>query len=503
MSRRAGWLGVGLLLLPAYAPAAPVVRRGDVAFPLEVWGVVCRWHVGSAARSAREGWVLREIKDAAWPKVAAGRTLPKAPEGAWLRSAFVIRPKEWRQPELFLDGLPGGSRIFLNGVPIVPGGVSATVALGAELRAGTNLLVVVTPPDGGTPFLAPRGTVSGTLRRTGKTRVASAFRTWKVRVEQIEPGIPETWIRSPDPTVWRMKAARPPDPGDAILHSAAACWKAALEFPAMWRGRPVAAYLHALPGAPDVWLNGTRIATNVRTPARLDLAGHLKFNGRDTLCLVYASLPPAGSPGDGQRALVALRWDAAQPVPAFPSGTPWRLEAPPGPAADGARAALVYAAEILSLSSSPYEFRWSDGAPAGDPAGAPRAAEPGLQAIIAGWGGTGFRSSELTASRDSVARRLESLEAAGAPRWIMAHPSVGRNRLGAVNERLMIHNRHLRRIAGERGARFLPVFEVTRSALKRAKRGPVQPEFVTDAGAWTPAGSFVAALALLDALSLP
>jgi hypothetical protein len=80
---------------------------------------------------------------------------------------------------------------------------------------------------------------------------------------------------------------------------------------------------------------------------------------------------------------------------------------------------------------------------------------------------------------------------------------VGTKRVSVINERLMFHNRELRRVAGAAGARFIPVFEVTRSALKRAKRGPVLPEFAIDTGEWTPAGSYVAALSLLDALSLP
>ncbi len=449
--------------------------------------------------------MARETKDAAWPKVAAGKPLAKSPQGAWLRTAFVMQPGEWREPAVFLEGLPDGAKVFLNGRPLAWAGPSATVALGAELRKGTNLLIVVTPPDGGTAWVAPRGVVSGVARKTGKRRPVSTIRTWKARAEQIESAIPEAWIRSPDITVWRTTATRPPGPEDLELPSAAACWKAALEVPYMWRGRPVAAFLHALPGTPDVWVNGERVAEAVRTPVRLDLAGRLKFNGRDVLSLVYHTLPPPGAPGDGARALVALRWDAAPAAPALPSGTPWKLEVPAGPAAAGARAALTYAAEILAMSASPYEFRWTEEVPAAAASATPTAGatEPDPPVILGGWAGAGFRGADLAAAREAVARRLEIAPPPGSVRWIMTHPAVGTNRLLGPNERLMDHNRKLRQLATRGGARFIPVYEMTRSALKRAKRDSVKPVYAAESGDWTPAGAYVAALALLDAISLP
>src|SRR5258706_2063318 len=100
---RAGRPGViRLLAFAALAccgvPAA--AGSGDLLFPVEGWALVGRWHLGSGARSAREGWAVRRGADTGWRRVAPGAPWPAAAAGAWLRAGVDADPRRWREPVL-------------------------------------------------------------------------------------------------------------------------------------------------------------------------------------------------------------------------------------------------------------------------------------------------------------------------------------------------------------------------------------------------------------------
>src|SRR5689334_18591625 len=89
---------IAAALVAALAAASARAQGGDLCFPVEGWALVGRWHVGSGARSAREGWAARRGADAAWRRIAPGALLPESAAGTWLRATLEVESRRWREP---------------------------------------------------------------------------------------------------------------------------------------------------------------------------------------------------------------------------------------------------------------------------------------------------------------------------------------------------------------------------------------------------------------------
>jgi len=339
----------------------------------------------------REGWARRTYTDRAWSRLGGGKPLPAAPQGVWLRATFRYKRSSWSGARLVApDGtaaaLPAGTRVFLNGAMGDPAEAAPL------LRSGTNTIVLALPPGA---LAAPLLELRATGRESGKERTVARFGLWRCRAEEIAPELGAGWIRGTGPGDTPQPSAVLPTAADAGLPRAPLGVRAVLDVPAYWRGRSLSLYLHAIPGTPQVYLNGRLIVEALHAPARVELGAAFAFDGRDTIALVYPEPPAPADQGDW--GVVALHWAAGVPPPAFRSGAVLGWEPGDGALQPGARQALRYAAEILAVSATAFTLGWEDH-PLGpvDPAGT----------VVAAWSGTLFRGADLAAVRERAEARL-------------------------------------------------------------------------------------------------
>ncbi len=112
--------------------------------------------------------------------------------------------------------------------------------------------------------------------------------------------------------------------------------------------------------------------------------------------------------------------------------------------------------------------------------------------------------ASLAAARAELEERCASAPVVRAGRvWLVTAPPAGRSMRTPGNSRLGDFNKDVAELAGRRGAKVLPVFDVFRSALRRQRRWPARANLADDAGRLTPHGSYLMALVLLDSFSLP
>lgn len=476
--------GLGLLV-PGDAPAT--AQRGDLCFPLEGWGIVARWRVGSGARSVREGWARRLYNDHGWARVKGGAPLPAAPSGIWLRTTFRYRRSSWTDAFINPAPLPPEARLFVNGLPVgwAPG--APPVWIGPLLRGGTNAVAVYLPAGGDGAGSAPALEVRGLGRASGKDLAVARLSAWRVRPEELAPALSPAWLKGAPGGDAPGQASTMPGADEAALPHAPVGIRAILDVPAYWRSRPLAVFLHEVPGAPAVYLNGRMLVDALHAPARVDLGHAFNFDGRDTLTLVWPDGPPAAAAAWG---IASLHWSPAVAPPDLPSGSVVAWDPTVGANQPGADRALAYASQILAISATAYALEWTR-----SPTG------PVLIAgtLVAAWSGTSFRGAEMAAAREAVSGRLA---AARPPVWLMTPPTVGRSRNGTINGRLLEHDRALVALARTAGARPVPVFEVFNSALRRQRLWPARPEWSDGSGTLTPYGAYLIGLVIVDTLSL-
>jgi hypothetical protein len=262
--------------------------------------------------------------------------------------------------------------------------------------------------------------------------------------------------------------------------------------PSYWRGRPFAIFLNGIPGEPEVWVNGTRVAEKLRSPARIDIRRALKLDGYDTLTLVY-DRPPEALPAPRRGGMAAVHWETWVALPRVASGSTVWYELGIGAESRGIRDALGYASEILAVSSTPFELNWApldSGAAEGSPPGA---------LLTAIWSASPFSSSGLSAAEAMVRARLAAVT---GRHWIMTPPTAGSRQSSGPNQRLALFSRRITAAAEEKEAGIIPVFHVFQCALKAQRRWPARPDLADQYGSLTPAGSYLAALAIIEGLSL-
>ena len=490
-----------VLAIAAGLAAGPVTGqavRGELCFPLEGWSIVGHWHVGSAARSCREGWGLPGRIGTGWTLMRPGAAVPESVQGAWIRNRFTFRRSRWRNLLLEFEELDPRARVLLNGVLIEGAGPGVRLDLAPFLRKGANHLSIVLPACGKGEVTVPKASLWGETTG-GRVRLALKFREWEFQKEMVEAGIPPSWLKGGDTTAWRTTVPVPPDGHEAWLARAPYCLKAVIDVPSYWRGRPLTAFLHGIPGEPEVWVNGTRVVERLRTPARVDLGNLLKLNGFDTVCLVYDRPPdvppgnaaPPGEPRGG--GVVAVHWETWVPRPRVPQGSTVWYELGIGADTPGIGNALAYASEILKTGSTPFDISWAPlgtGGPSGSTACA---------VLTAIWSGSPFTSSGLAAAEAMVKERIASVT---ARHWVMTPPTAGSRRDSGANQRLALFTRRITAAAEERHAGLVPVYQVFQSALRSQRRWPARPEFSGASGDLTPQGSYLAALAVIEGLSL-
>ena len=497
--------------------------------------MVSRWHLGLTLSSVQEGWVRRTYSDRSWARVRAGAWLPAASSGVWLRQAFRFRKSLWNDLFMETDSLPAGTRVMVNGADlgVLPAGRSVRIA--AQVRSGANTLFVVYPPLSRRIARVPVIALKAVSRSSGKLRPLVTLKSWRMREERVTAEVPESWLKSSESRGWRIIVPCPPSANDDWLPRSAYCAKAVLDVPSYWGRRKMSAFFHEIPGEPAVYFNGVRLVERLVSPARLDLSGRVKYNGRDTLCLVYSSPPAAGADVAG-RGIVALRWDPSIPAPRIPPGSTLLYEIAPASFQEGVRRAFLYAAQILESSAVPFDMAWCErghapfpvlGPPdslllpappsragAGAEAGAGR--PPALFLVAAAWSASPFGQSERQDALNEAARivgnlKEDALKAAGmrtqtqkdVALWIATQPTAGRKTGTVANSLLADFSRNTTRFAKNHGARVIPAFDVFRSALRRQRRWPARPDFSDQEGVLTPHGSYFLALTLLDTFSLP
>lgn len=494
---------MAVLLLAAWPGIA---GAGDLCLPLplEGWALVGRWHVGSAARSVREGWLQPAFRANEWAKVSAGGWLPRSASGCWLRARFQLRKALWTTVGLDLAEVPSGTRAFINGVEVR---WTATVAgapadVSSLVRSGENVLVLVTPSIEARIAKAPRASLAG-ISSSGRERTAPVGPPWRCRADQVEAAIPPAWLRSSDTSVWRVSLPRPPAAADDWLPRAPLCVKAVLNLPPQWRGRRFSVFLHGLAGSPEVWLNGERVAGPVVSPVRVDLGKKMNFDGRDVLCLLYPE-PPAGGGNAGQWGVAALRWDANVPLPRFPSGSALVFDPGAWAGQEGVRQALAFAAGAASVSATPWAFSWLDAAaPAPTTATGTGTGVPAAGLVVAAWGATAYREADFPAFQEEASRRLARWNERARRAWVLVPPALGKRADSSRNERLRVYNKSVRNLARSAGAGFIPAYDVFRSALRRSRRWPVRADLTDDEGTLGPQGACLLGLVILDAFSAP
>lgn len=496
-------------VLAALAAAAPAsALRGELCFPVEGWGVVSHWHVGSAARSVREGWWRGSFNDRGWGRIKAGDWLPRAEHGVWIRQAFECRKDLWRDFVMAPIDLPPGARMLVNGAETDLLSSASEFSLGPYLRKGTNTLIIVYPPLAERAARVPAIDLAGVSRTSGKRRSLGSLKIWRVSAEEVLAGIPDGWLSSSDTTPWRITSATPPTVDDRWLPAAPFCLKAVLDVPAYWRKRRLSVFLSSIPGSPAVHFNGERMVDRLACPARLDLGGKMLFNGRDTLCLVYDSVPASGS--DADWGMAAVRWEAGAPRPRFESGAHLLLDLLEHGDQPGAARAARYAAELLAVSATSFDLAWMGTEPeiaAGEAYGpevVPADDAPGVDGLmIVAWSATGFGTAAREAAVKAARDRCAAYRARSPGRcWIVTPPMAG-GALGARdNARLEGHGKKLAAVAAECGARTVPFNDVCRTALRVRRQWPCAPAFWDHDAFLTPHGGFLMALAILEAFSL-
>ncbi len=500
-----GGVGVGVLCALLLAGSAQAYR-GDLCFPFEGWALVAHWHLGSAARSAREGWLRREYNDRTWGRARAGEWLPRAKAGLWIRNAFQFKKHLWKEFIMAPIDLPPGARMFINSTELRVLPTEADLSLFAYLRAGTNILVLVYPPLESRAYKVPLISLHAVSRSTEKQYSLGTLKTWRIRRERIESEIPVEWLKSSNTIAWRA-LSQPPTIRDDWLPDTPYCLKAVLEVPYFWRKRELAAFLHDIPGEPAVYMNGVRLVDRLTTPARIDLKGHMKFNGKDTLCLVYESLPSGQGGKDGRWGMVAVRWSSSVRAPQVPPGSALLYKGAIGGNQEGVAQALRYVSQVLEVSATPFTLSWAemeDGVVSGAGYG-PMVVPAETHGLVAAvWSASPFREADRAVARRAVAGWCGRFRAeAQRPVWLVTPPTAGRRVSSVTNTRLLVHNKELRDLASNCGAKIIPVYDVCRSALRRQKRWPARPAFSDTSGHLTAHGSYLMALAILDTLSLP
>jgi len=467
--------------------------RGDLAFPLEGWALVAQWSVGAGARSVREGWLRREYNDRGWEQAVSGSPLASAADGLWFRNAFRAKSSGSSVIHATFRDLPVGARVFLNG-KVLPGvREGGETGLTEVLRGKTNLIAVFCPPHAPGEGRVPE--VSIVYRRQdGSIKRPAPLRKWRVRRESIEREVQENWLRRADASEWKIRTPLVPLECDGWFTGGPVCVKAILDVPYYWRKRPITVMFHSLPGEPDVYLNGVKVAGKLATPWKYDASAKLKFDGRDTLCLVFPAPPSCTSGTDGRWGMVALHWEAAVRLPSFRSGSRVLVDASGGARQEGMRQALRFASELLAMSSTVWSMEWVEKA-----SGTAFAA-----ALVASWPTGSFSSTEISAADAAAQGRVESLRrTVSAPLWLVTPPTAGKKASLAANERMATYCRKAGKWAEAAGVRVLPVFDVFRSALRRQKRWPARPDWSDGTGFLTTQGSYLAALVLLDNLAMP
>ena len=479
--------GLGLVMVLSGRAAA---GHGDLCFPVEGWALVGRWHVGSAARSGREGWAVRPRADRDWRKVRVGANLPAA--ACWLRATTDWESARWRDPVVVLDSLPAGARVYLNGAALEGAGPWP-----AALRRGTNLVALSLPPAPAGVVPAPRLRIRAIRRTDGGEATVASPSAWRVRADEVAQALPASWLHGEGTGDWRVALTGPLGGDERWLAGSPACVLASVDLPSYWRSHPVSLWLHGIPGRPDVWVNGRLIAPALVPPARLDLSGILRLDGHDTLCLAYAEPPPPGD-SDAGWGVAAFHWAASPSPPRLPGGATLVVAETAWAGTPGLRNALRYAGEVLAVSATPWPLTLAH--PWMPPEIQPEAAG----ALVSALSSTVFRGTEFAAALTTLGMRCETLSAQGLARlWIIAPPTAGRRRDTVANSRLQTFSRDLAAFADARGARLIPLYDVFRSALKRSRRWPVRTILTDDGGVLTPVGAYVAGLVVLDTLSLP
>ncbi len=449
--------------------------------------------------------MLRNYSDRAWGVLAAGRDLPASRDGTWLRNAFKYSVATWTDAYLDVPSLPAGARILINGRE--PAGMEADsdLSLKSYLRTGTNSVVLAFPPHREGAASVPEVRIKRIRAGTGKADPVIKLRSWRHRRDRIERFLDDKWIASSDTSAWRLTAARPLASGEMWLPAGPVCLKAALDFPRYWAGRELSVYFHDVPGDPDVYVNGKKMIDRLNCPSRLDLKSALRFDGRDSICLVFPELPRVMRPRDGEWGMVAIHWRPNPRLPLFASGATLLYE-PIGQDPDRAgRQALAYASQVLAVSSSPFELDWAFRERDRCPAAPQNRDMPGSGAVLlAAWPEAPFSREILDPLAERIEARRDELAKAGADRiWIMSVPAVGDRSESIPNSRLMVFRNRVNDMADSEKVRIIPVFDVFRSALRCQRRWPASPLFADAEGRLTPHGSYLAGLAILDAFSLP
>jgi len=504
------WLLAGVWALAAARPAHAL--KGELCFPMEGWALVSHWHVGSAARSVREGWLKRVYSDRSWARIKAGTWLPRSSSGVWIRQAFQYRQHLWKDFIMAPIDLPPGTQMFVNGKEIDVLPTAADLSLGAYLRKGTNFLILVYPPLEENTVKVPEIALRAISRTGGKSRSLGSLTTWRVRRERIESKIPVAWLKNPFTAHWKTTVVHPLTTRDNWLPDAPYCLKAVLDVPHFWRKRSLAVLFHEIPGSPDVYLNGVRLVEKLSTPARIDLEDHMKFNGRDTLALVYSSLPESNDQAFGQWGIAAVRCyeqgSSSIPLPRFRSGATLLFKLALGAEQEGARQALRYVSQTLRVSATRFELSWAEaedeiasGAVYG-PMLAPADHEVhGLVAAV--WSTSPFGETDRQAALLAARERCQQFRSVASGQfWLVSPPTVGAKLL-ATNTRVLLYNKDLGRVADACAAKIIPLHDVCRSALKAQRKWPARPKFSDMTGRLTVFGSYLMALAILDAFALP
>ena len=511
-----------MLALGVVAPAMAQEIRGELCFPFEGWALVSHWHVGTTVRSKAEGWERRMYNDRGWDRMKAGSILTKGESPVWLRQEFVLRKSLWRDILLDAPELPRGTMVFLNGTPagvtvsISSGTVFAEgVALSPAARSGTNVLCLVLPsgPEGTT---VPRVVLRAVARSSGRIRSPGQIGVWRAREDRIARAVPPEWLKAPDTSAWRFVADRPPVFEDGAIPPAPYCLKAVLDVPHFWRDRKPILYLHDIPGSPAVYLNGAPLTGRLSSPARFELNGRIRFNGRDVLCLVYDE-PPRSMKGSADGwGMAAIYWDEAVSHPRFLPGTTLYYDAVQETGQPGFRTALTYVKQVLATGTTPFDINWepsplSAGAEetvtstsAGRLGAEGKKAPYAFGLVAASWSASPFRAAERGPALKEAERICSSYRARfPGVVWLVTQPTAGRKVTSSANASLLIYNRDMIRMAGSCGARAVPGFDVFRSALRRQRRWPARPDFTDSEGRMTPHGSYLLAIVILETMALP
>ena len=479
------------LAMPS-CPAFAEPINGDLCFPMEGWAMVARWNLGTGAKSVRDGWLRKEYNDGGWDKKKVGERLPASEDGTWLRNAFRGRSKSSPDARVMFSSLPAGALVFLNGIMVngVANEVEASIA--SQYRKGTNIFTVYYPGHGAGAVEVPVAVLSG-LSGSGSSKKPASLKSWRVRAEKVEKEIPDSWLRKPGSMGWKIRTASIPSVCRGWIPRGPICLKAGIDVPYYWRGRTVSLFLHDFPGVPAIYLNGQLLDVKLAGTAKYDVTKALKFDGRDTLCVVYQGNPPCESGRDGGWGMAALRWEGGVRLPQFPSGSTIFTDFHGAAGQEGVRQALRYVSQLIALSSTSYRLEWTAAGLPGSSSG-----------LVANWSASRYSSSDIArVQNDLFARVAELRQGSKSPLWLVSPATVGKRHRLPANERLSVANRKFLARAEEAGFKVVPLFDVMRSALRRQKRWPAQVEWSSEAGELTAHGSYLMALAILDTFSMP